>query len=86
MTTFNCDVVLGQEYVDVQTGFKGTAIYVTFHQHMCERVALEAMKDGDLKAYEFDVARIAPAERPKEAVGSARPGGATKRVSRSARR
>lgn len=89
MPAYTSDVVLGRRYRDEQTGFTGTAIYVTFHQHSCERVALETFHDGELKAYEFDTARVIELdEKGKPVTGKAlpqsRPGGAAKKVSRQA--
>ena len=59
---FKTDIVLGEKYEDEQTGLVGIATAVTFHQHACERVMIEYVKDGDLKELVFDAPRLVHVE------------------------
>lgn len=52
------DVVLGDRYRDPITGLEGVATSVTFYLHACERVALEFLKDGEVKWESFDAPRL----------------------------
>lgn len=64
---YQSEIELGGTYRDEQTRFEGVAIYVTFHQHSCERAAIEGVsRDGDIKAYEFDAVRLTLVRPPKE--------------------
>ncbi len=53
------DIILGDEYQDKITGFRGIATGVTFWLHACERVGLQSKKltkDGTIAGLEwFDV-------------------------------
>ncbi len=53
------DIILGDEYTDKITGFKGVATGLTFWLHACERVSLQSKvltKDGKVAEPEwFDV-------------------------------
>lgn len=63
---YESEIQLGGKYRDEQTGFEGVAIYLTFHQHSCERAAIEGKAEGgDIKAYEFDAVRLTLVEPPK---------------------
>lgn len=56
---FRTDIVLGELYRDDQTGLEGIATAITFHQHACERVLIEYVKDGtELKELVFDAPRL----------------------------
>ena len=62
MTKTEHAVVLGEEYVDRHTGFQGRATSITYYEYSCERVALEACVEGDLKFEAFDIQRLVPAD------------------------
>ncbi len=53
------DIILGEEYVDKITGFRGVAVGITFWLHACERVGLQSQElkeDGTVRKIEwFDV-------------------------------
>ena len=74
--SFESDIILGKEYIDDQTGFKGIAVGVYFFQHACERVNLEARVNADGKIIDntFDAPRLRQVgdEAPAR---SSRPGG-----------
>lgn len=57
---YDSDVELGRKYRDQQTGFEGVATSVTFFQHGCERVSLEAYDAGrkEIKVEIFDSPRL----------------------------
>jgi hypothetical protein len=49
---YECDIELGKEYVDIQTGLRGWACIIEFHEHMATRVTLRSVgydKDGSKK-------------------------------------
>lgn len=76
MTSYKSGVELGRGYRDEQTGYVGVATSVTFFQHACERVALEAY-DSDRKEVKveiFDAPRLRD-EKTLERVVADRPGG-----------
>lgn len=50
--------VLGERYVDAQTGIEGIAIARTEYQHGCERVSLEWVVAGEIKLETFDAPRL----------------------------
>lgn len=77
---YESDVVLGEKYKDEQTGITGTATVVTFHQHGCERVALEFVAAGEVKEQDFDAPRLTSLESGKTA-RSERTGGPTRGAS-----
>lgn len=57
--TYESDIILGDRYLDKQTGIEGVASAVYFYQHGCERVNIEVLnKDGELKEYGFDSPRL----------------------------
>lgn len=64
---FVTDIVLGEKYRDEQTGIVGIATAVTFHQHACERVLIEYVKDGELKELVFDSPRLVNIETGEKA-------------------
>lgn len=57
-TPYETDVRLGERYIDKQTGIEGTATVVSFYQHGCERVNLEAVVNGKIEEYGFDAPRL----------------------------
>lgn len=57
-TTLKTDIVLGDRYRDPITGLEGVATSVTWYLHACERVALEFLKDGEVKFEGFDAPRL----------------------------
>ena len=59
-TEFKSDIVLGERYVDKQTGYEGVATSVTFFQHACERVCIETYDTKRLQVIEsiFDAPRL----------------------------
>lgn len=57
-TKLKSDVVLGDRYRDPLTGFEGVATSVTFYLHACERVALEIVREGEVKYEAFDAPRL----------------------------
>lgn len=57
-TKYETDIVLGERYVDKQTGIEGTATAVHFYQYGCERVNLEAVVEGKIEEYSFDAPRL----------------------------
>lgn len=73
---FESDIVLGERYVDQQTGVEGVATAIYFFQHACERVQLEYINKADQKFVElvFDAPRLTHVETRQTATSS-RPGG-----------
>lgn len=57
---FQSDIVLGEKYVDTQTGYEGTAIAVYFFQYGCERVTVESFdpQRKEIKEMTFDAPRL----------------------------
>ena len=57
---YQSGIELGAEYRDRQTGVKGIAVVISFHQHSCERVVIETKADdsNEIKFYEFDSVRL----------------------------
>jgi len=79
--SYKSDIVLGERYVDEQTGYDGVAVSVHFYQHACERVSLEAYDANTKKVHEtfFDAPRLTHVVTGKKAKaektgGPARPG------------
>jgi hypothetical protein len=72
---FKTDIVLGDRYMDTQTGVEGVATSIHFYQHACERVALEYVhpQQGLTEAV-FDAPRLQSLKTGKQATG-VRPGG-----------
>lgn len=58
VTSYDTDIVLGETYIDKQTGIEGTAVAVSFYQFGCERVSLESVNKGEIKEYGFDAPRL----------------------------
>lgn len=56
--TYRTDIIVGDKYVDKQTGIEGTATAVCFYQFSCERVSLEAVVEGKIEEYQFDAPRL----------------------------
>lgn len=89
------DVTLGRRYRDPLTGFEGAATAVTVYLHACERVAIEFVKDGEVKFESFDAPRLVDCAtgEPVRLIGEpvigeqprARTGGPGGRESRQAR-
>ena len=71
---YKTDVMLGEKYLDEQTGIEGTAVAVTFFQHACERVSLELVVAGKIEEYTFDAPRLTAVETGETMTASA-PGG-----------
>lgn len=76
MTNFKSDIILGEEYIDEQTGFVGTATAIYFFQHACERVNLESRlnDEGKIIVEAFDAPRLR-STKTKLKAASDRPGG-----------
>ncbi|ADD80861.1 gp075 [Rhodococcus phage ReqiDocB7] len=55
---YDTDIILGERYLDKQTGIRGVATSIHFYQHGCERVTIETMVEGALKEYTFDSPRL----------------------------
>ena len=55
---YESDIILGDRYVDKQTGIEGTATAIHFYQYGCERVNLEAVVEGKIEEYSFDAPRL----------------------------
>lgn len=57
---YSTDIELGKRYRDEQTGFEGVATAVSFYQHACERVVVEAYDAARLEVKEqvFDAPRL----------------------------
>lgn len=56
-TKYETDVVFGERYKDINTGFEGVCTAVYFYQYGCERALLVAFDEErkDLKELSFDV-------------------------------
>jgi hypothetical protein len=67
VTTFNSDIVLGDEYEDTQTGYTGIATSIHFYQYACERITIEAYDDKSKEVREltFDAPRLRHMESGK---------------------
>lgn len=65
--TYRTDIIVGDKYVDKQTGIQGTATSVCFFQFSCERVMLEAVVEGKIEEYQFDAPRLTHVETQKTA-------------------
>lgn len=53
------EVILGEKYLDEQSGIEGVATSVHFYQYACERVTIELMtRDGVLQEATFDSPRL----------------------------
>lgn len=75
--SYASDIVLGDRYIDKQTGIQGTASAVHFYQYGCERVTLEAVVQGKIEEYGFDSPRLTHVETDRTAT-SDRTGGPEK--------
>lgn len=66
---FKSDIVLGEKYIDKQTGYEGIATSVTFFQHACERVCIESYDTTRKQVIEsvFDAPRLTHVETQKVA-------------------
>ncbi len=61
------DIVLGQEYKDPVTGFKGIAVAATTFLHGCRRIGLQPPvdKDGDIRDSQyFDEPQLVSTKKP----------------------
>lgn len=76
---YESDVILGDEYVDKQTGIKGIATAIHFYQYGCERVGIEVMIAGKIEEYTFDSPRLTHVKTQKTATTN-RTGGPDKYV------
>lgn len=77
---YESDIRLGERYRDTQTGIEGHVTAITFFQHGCERVSIEAVVNGEIKEYGFDAPRMVHIETNVQA-SSPRVGGPEKGVS-----
>jgi hypothetical protein len=59
-TSYKSDIVLGEKYIDNQTGFEGIATATYFFQYGCERVQIEAFDANtkEIRANTFDAPRL----------------------------
>jgi hypothetical protein len=59
-TEYKSDIVLGERYIDKQTGYEGVATSVSFFQHACERVVIETFDKNRQHVIEaiFDAPRL----------------------------
>lgn len=73
---YTSDVELGEKYRDTQTGFVGVATSISFFQHACERIGLEAYDPEryEVKTEVFDAPRLEHVPTGKQA-STTRPGG-----------
>lgn len=67
-------IKLGERYRDSITGFEGIAISIHTYIHGCTRVALQTLKDGDIKDFAFDAPALVEIKTEKT-VTSKRTGG-----------
>lgn len=60
MRNYDSDIILGEEYEDTQTGYKGIATSIHFYQYACERISLEAYekKSKEIRELTFDAERL----------------------------
>lgn len=67
---YGSDILLGERYIDKQTGFEGTATAITFFQYACERVCLENYdpQRKEVKESIFDAPRLTSLKTGKTAV------------------
>lgn len=67
--SYETDIVLGELYIDTQTGYEGIATSIHFYQHACERVTLEAFesKTKQVRELTFDSPRLQHAKTKKQA-------------------
>ena len=84
MSTYTSDIVLGEKYVDKQTGYEGVATAMYFYQHACERVCVEAYDSKTKKVIEsvFDAPRLTHVATGKKAT-TVKTGGACWRGSKA---
>lgn len=66
---YGSDIVLGERYLDKQTGYEGVATSVSFFQHACERVVLENYdaERKQIKEMVFDAPRLTSIKTGKTA-------------------
>lgn len=59
-TAFKSDIILGDRYLDKQTGFEGVATAIYFFQFGCERVNVEAFDatTKEIRTNTFDAPRL----------------------------
>lgn len=59
-TKYQSDIILGETYIDQQSGFEGVATAIYFYQFGCERVNLEAFDDTrkQINSIAFDSPRL----------------------------
>ena len=57
---YESDIVLGERYLDKQTGFEGVATSISFFQFACERICLEDYDASrkQVKEVVFDAPRL----------------------------
>lgn len=58
--TYKSDIILGERYVDKQTGYEGIANAIYFFQFGCERVTLEELdpQTKQIREQTFDAPRL----------------------------
>jgi len=63
-TEYKSDIILGDRYIDKQTGYEGVATSVSFFQHACERVCVETFDRERQSVIEcvFDAPRLTHVE------------------------
>lgn len=74
---------LGDEVVDVVSGFRGIVISITQYLHGCEQCGVQApmMKDKKIgDSYSFDRPRLKVVTRSKIKVGSQETGGPSRQI------
>jgi len=56
---YRSEIQLKERYRDIATGFKGTAVALTFWQHGCERVTLKGINgNGEVVEFAFDAPEV----------------------------
>jgi hypothetical protein len=69
-TEYKSDIVLGDRYIDKQTGFEGVATSTSFFQHACERIVLETFDTERVIECVFDAPRLTHVETQKVATST----------------
>lgn len=72
---YESDIVLGERYLDAQTGISGVAIAIYFYPNSCERVTIEHVIKGKIEEDTFDVPRLSSPKKPDVKATSAKTGG-----------
>lgn len=89
---YKSKIMLGQKYMDKDTGLVGTATSLHFYKNACERVVLQYLHDGDIKEASFDAVDLEPVDTPipaekmnriEEEINTAKPGGPARSMPKS---